>query len=72
MTPVDDSPCIKVCVIDPKTALCIGCGRTPDEISTWDAMDRPAREGIARQLPTRLMAMSSRRARGTRPSVKHA
>ena len=29
------SPCVKICVIDPLSALCIGCGRTGDEIARW-------------------------------------
>ncbi|ETX29567.1 DUF1289 domain-containing protein, partial [Roseivivax isoporae] len=27
------SPCIKVCVIDPRARLCTGCLRTLDEIA---------------------------------------
>ena len=30
-----DSPCIKICVIQPETRLCTGCLRTIDEISAW-------------------------------------
>lgn len=29
------SPCISVCRMDPKTALCEGCFRTMDEICQW-------------------------------------
>ncbi|WP_103173389.1 DUF1289 domain-containing protein [Paracoccus sp. SY] len=28
-----ESPCIKVCVIDPATRLCTGCWRSLDEIA---------------------------------------
>ena len=30
-----DSPCVKICRIDPKTMLCQGCGRTLDEVQRW-------------------------------------
>ena len=30
-----DSPCNDVCTTDPESGLCIGCGRTVDEISNW-------------------------------------
>jgi predicted Fe-S protein YdhL (DUF1289 family) len=29
------SPCTLVCALDPVTAICIGCGRTADEIGEW-------------------------------------
>jgi predicted Fe-S protein YdhL (DUF1289 family) len=29
------SPCINICEIDPKTNICMGCGRTMKEISNW-------------------------------------
>jgi predicted Fe-S protein YdhL (DUF1289 family) len=29
------SPCVKTCRIDPKSMLCVGCGRTLDEIQKW-------------------------------------
>lgn len=29
------SPCTKVCKISSETALCLGCGRTLDEIAAW-------------------------------------
>ena len=32
---VTQSPCIQICVIDPAARLCVGCGRTLDEISRW-------------------------------------
>jgi uncharacterized protein len=30
-----ESPCVKICVVDPETGFCIGCGRTRDEIGSW-------------------------------------
>jgi uncharacterized protein len=32
-----DSPCIKVCTLDAQN-VCVGCGRTIDEIAGWAGM----------------------------------
>lgn len=72
MTPVAASPCIAVCVVDPKTSFCIGCGRTSDEIANWPSLDNSARARIQLELPTRLTAMTSRQVRGQRRSRKDA
>jgi hypothetical protein len=32
-TAMPASPCIKVCVLDPRTNRCIGCGRSIEEIT---------------------------------------
>jgi predicted Fe-S protein YdhL (DUF1289 family) len=37
------SPCIHVCVIDPRERTCRGCLRTLDEIATWGSAS-PARK----------------------------
>jgi hypothetical protein len=51
-------------VIDPRSSLCIGCGRTIDEIARWGALDEPARQAIMAGLSGRLAAARSRKARG--------
>jgi predicted Fe-S protein YdhL (DUF1289 family) len=48
------SPCIKLCTIDPRSGLCIGCGRTLAEIAAWSTMDETARQAIMHDLTTRL------------------
>lgn len=60
MTP---SPCIKVCVLDPVTELCIGCGRTGREIEAWPELDEADRATLVAALPERLARMVSRAAR---------
>ena len=60
------TPCVQICVIDPRSALCIGCGRTLAEIAGWGALDEPARRAIMAVLPARLVAARSRKARGRR------
>ena len=49
-----DSPCIAVCMIDPKTSLCFGCGRTLPEIARWGRMDRAERLAVMALLPARM------------------
>jgi predicted Fe-S protein YdhL (DUF1289 family) len=49
-----ESPCIKVCVIDPASGLCRGCGRTLSEIGAWVSMQDSERREIMAALPARL------------------
>ncbi len=49
-----DTPCIAVCMIDPKTKLCFGCGRTLQEIARWGRMSRDERLSVMDGLPTRM------------------
>ncbi|WP_249123521.1 MULTISPECIES: DUF1289 domain-containing protein [unclassified Bradyrhizobium] len=51
-----DTPCIKVCVIDPLSGLCRGCGRTLAEIGAWSALSPDARRTVMAALPARLAA----------------
>jgi predicted Fe-S protein YdhL (DUF1289 family) len=64
------TPCIQVCVIDPRSALCIGCGRTLDEIAAWGGLDEPDRLAIMAGLQARVLAARSRRARGRKPELQ--
>lgn len=48
------SPCTKVCVLDGPSGLCIGCGRTRDEIALWGSLPEPRRLAIMAALPARL------------------
>lgn len=49
-----ETPCIKVCAIDPATGLCAGCGRTIAEIAAWASLTPGERARIVRELPARL------------------
>ncbi len=60
------TPCIKVCVVDPVSALCVGCGRTLDEVAAWGAMSEDARRAVMDGLGARLLAMRSRGSRAGR------
>jgi len=56
-----DSPCVKVCVIEPKSRLCTGCLRTIDEIGAWSMMSQDARRMIMDDLPARASQITKRR-----------
>jgi uncharacterized protein len=48
------SPCNKICTIDAASRLCVGCGRTLDEIARWTALSDGERARIMAELPQRL------------------
>jgi hypothetical protein len=41
-------------MIDPRSNLCFGCGRTLPEIARWHRMDDAERHTVMAQLPTRM------------------
>ncbi|MGY3590241.1 putative Fe-S protein YdhL (DUF1289 family) [Bradyrhizobium sp. USDA 4341] len=41
-------------MIDPRTKLCFGCGRTLPEIARWHKMDRAERLSVMANLPARM------------------
>ena len=49
-----ETPCIAVCMIDPKTSLCLGCGRTLPEIARWHRMNTAERQAVMAQLAARM------------------
>ncbi|HVV40877.1 MAG TPA: DUF1289 domain-containing protein [Nitrobacter sp.] len=49
-----DTPCIGVCMVDPKTSLCFGCGRTLPEIARWHRMTRDERLAVMATLSDRM------------------
>jgi predicted Fe-S protein YdhL (DUF1289 family) len=60
------TPCVQICVVDPLSALCIGCGRSVAEIAAWGAMSEPERTEIMAGLGERLRRMRSRSRRSGR------
>ena len=44
--PVIESPCNRVCTLDPASGLCLGCGRSLDEIARWTQMTDAERERV--------------------------
>jgi predicted Fe-S protein YdhL (DUF1289 family) len=51
-----DSPCVKICTLDARSGLCLGCGRTIDEIARWTAMNAAERTRVINELAERLAA----------------
>jgi predicted Fe-S protein YdhL (DUF1289 family) len=49
-----ESPCIKVCVIDPANGLCEGCRRSRHEIARWSSYTDSERRSIMQELKTRV------------------
>jgi predicted Fe-S protein YdhL (DUF1289 family) len=48
-----DSPCIRVCVIEPRSGYCRGCKRTLPEIAGWSRLDDGRKQVVLAQLETR-------------------
>jgi predicted Fe-S protein YdhL (DUF1289 family) len=51
-----ETPCTKVCVVDPESRLCRGCGRDLTEIARWASLTADERRRIMAELPGRLAA----------------
>ncbi len=47
------SPCTNLCVLDPATGLCEGCGRTLDEIARWSAMTAAEKWAVLSEIRAR-------------------
>lgn len=44
------SPCVSLCVLDPKTQVCQGCFRTLDEIVSWGTMTNADKEKVLNRI----------------------
>jgi predicted Fe-S protein YdhL (DUF1289 family) len=49
-----ETPCIAICMIDPRTSLCLGCGRTLPEIARWHRMESAERQAVMARLAPRM------------------
>lgn len=47
------TPCIKVCVVDGESGLCMGCYRQLSEVAGWTKLTAAEREAIMAELPSR-------------------
>jgi predicted Fe-S protein YdhL (DUF1289 family) len=58
-----ESPCVKICVVDPETGFCIGCGRTRGEIGSWLGLTPEERRTVIAALPERVATLTQRKTR---------
>jgi predicted Fe-S protein YdhL (DUF1289 family) len=47
------TPCVKVCMVDPESTLCLGCFRTIKEVIHWSRFSEAERDQLMAELPTR-------------------
>lgn len=47
------TPCIKVCIVDGASSLCLGCFRTLSEIGGWSGLTDDQRAAVMADLPAR-------------------
>lgn len=47
------TPCVKVCVVDGESGLCLGCYRTLREVAGWASFTDAEREALMAELPGR-------------------
>lgn len=47
------TPCIKVCVVDGESGLCLGCYRKLNEVAAWSRFSDAERGRILAELPDR-------------------
>lgn len=47
------TPCVKVCIVDAESSLCLGCYRTLMEIAGWSRIAEDERERLMAELPER-------------------
>jgi uncharacterized protein len=66
-----ETPCIKICVVDPDTGFCVGCGRTRGEIAGWLSLSPTDRRTIMASLGERVagLTLAKRRKGGRRGRI---
>jgi predicted Fe-S protein YdhL (DUF1289 family) len=47
------SPCVKLCIVDGESGLCLGCQRTLAEVARWSAFSEPERRAVMAELAGR-------------------
>ena len=52
-----ETPCVNICLIDPGSRFCLGCGRTIVEIIGWNDMTEAERRAVMAALPARLQSL---------------
>ena len=47
------TPCVKVCVVDGESGLCMGCYRRLNEVAGWARLTEAERDAVLAELPGR-------------------
>ena len=47
------TPCVKVCVVDGESGLCMGCYRKLSEVAGWTQLSDDERARVIAELPSR-------------------
>ena len=58
-----ESPCVKICTLDARSRVCLGCGRSIDEIARWTALSVAERARVMSELPARIAMEKSAQAK---------
>jgi len=58
-TAMIQSPCIKICTLDARSGLCLGCGRTIGEIASWTSLSDAERARVTGELADRLARLAA-------------
>ena len=56
--PSVSTPCVKVCVVDGESGLCLGCLRTLAEIAGWGRLSEDERAALMAELPGRMTRLA--------------
>ncbi len=67
-----ESPCVKLCVIEPKSRLCMGCFRSIDEIGAWSQLSPESRRSVMVDLPARAALVTPTRRGGRAARLNQA
>ena len=52
-----ETPCVNICLLDSETCLCVGCGRSIEEIASWASMSDRERRAIMAKLAKRMVRL---------------
>ena len=58
--PTPPSPCLGICLMDPRTRMCRGCLRTVEEIAAWYTASTAEKEALLGELAMRRAAADRR------------
>jgi predicted Fe-S protein YdhL (DUF1289 family) len=58
-----ETPCANICLLDDESGLCVGCGRSIDEIAGWVEMTSAERRAIMAVLPERMARLQKAKGR---------